>query len=134
MCSVNIIRNLLQTNIPDTTIKFITNYIKGRQAYTAYINHTSRQRQFKIGVPQGGVISPTRFNIYSDLLPSSAPVQVMSYVYVTCYLDKTKQSHTKSRQNTFTPDPVEYTSNLDLKINNNALPHGNVPKDSGSYL
>ena len=34
----------------------------------------------------------------------------------------------------FTPDPAEYTSKLDLTINNKALPHGNAPKCSGSYL
>ena len=51
-------RKLLQTNIPYTIIKFIANYIKGCKAYTTYINHTSKQRQFKTGVPQGGVLSP----------------------------------------------------------------------------
>ena len=75
-----LIRKLLQTNIPGTIIKFIANYIKGRKAYTTYINHTSKQRQFNTGVPQGGVLSPTLFNIYtSDLSPPSAPVQVMAY-------------------------------------------------------
>ena len=75
-----LIRKLLQTNIPGTIIKFIANYIKGRKAYTTYINYTSRQRQFNTGVLQGGVLSPTLFNIYtSDFPPRSAPVQVISY-------------------------------------------------------
>ena len=74
-----LIRKLLQTNIPDTIIKFIANYIKGRKAYTTYRNHTS-SRQFKTGVPQRGVLSPTLFNIYTaDIPPPRAPVQVMAY-------------------------------------------------------
>ena len=77
-----LIRKLLQTNIPSTIIKFIANYIDGRKAYTTYRNHTSRLRQFKNGVPQGGVLSPILFNIYtSDLAPPSAPVQVIT---ITC--------------------------------------------------
>ena len=77
-CTINIhtlSRKLLQTNIPGTIIKFIANYIKRRKAYTTYINHTSRQRQFKIDLSQGGVLSPKRFNIYtSDVSSPSAPV------------------------------------------------------------
>ena len=34
----------------------------------------------------------------------------------------------------FTPDPVEYTSNLDLKINNSALPIATHPKGLGLTL
>ena len=70
-----LIRKLLQTKIPGTIIKLITNYIKRRKAYTTYSNHTSRQRQFKTGVTQGGVLSLTLFNINtSDLPPPNSPV------------------------------------------------------------
>ena len=43
-----LIRKLLQSNIPDTIIKFMANYNNGRKAYTTYRNYTSRQRQFKL--------------------------------------------------------------------------------------
>ena len=75
-----LIRKLLQIKIPSTLIKCIVNYIKGRKAYTTYINHTSSQHQFKTGTPQGGVLSPTLFNIYTaDIPPPRVPVQVIAY-------------------------------------------------------
>ena len=61
-------------------MKFIANCIKGRKASTPYRNHTSMKRPFKTGVTQGGVLSPTLFNIYTADLPAPRPpVQVMSY-------------------------------------------------------
>ena len=78
-----LIRKLLQTKIPDTITMFIANYIKGggrHKAYTTYRNHTSSKRKFKSGVPQGGVLSPALFKIYTaDIPPPRAPVQVMAY-------------------------------------------------------
>ena len=117
-----LIRKQLQTKIPGTIIRFIANYIKGYKAYTTYINHTSSQRQFKTGVPQCGLLSPTLLNIYTvDLPPPTTPVQVMAYAddinitsthtstraakntynhtYINCCLDKTKQYHTISSHN-----------------------------------
>ena len=61
-------------------MKFIANYINRRNAYTTYKNHTSIQRQFKTGVSQCGVLSPSLFIIYTaELPPLRAPVQVMAY-------------------------------------------------------
>ena len=137
-----LIRKVIQTYIPGTIIKFIVNYIKIRKAYTTYRNHTSRQRQFKTGVPQGGVLSPTLFNIHtSDLPPPSSWVHVLAYAddititsthtstsaaktYMQPYLHKvfawTKQNNIilnpdKTTSTLFTPHPAEYTSNLDLE-------------------
>ena len=75
-----LIRKLLQTLIPGANIKFITTYIKGIKTYTTYINHTSSQHQFKIGVPQCVILSPTLFHIYSADIPlPRVLVQVMVY-------------------------------------------------------
>ena len=156
-----LIRKMLQTNIPGTIIKLIANYIKGRKAYTTYMNHTSSQRQFKTGVPQGGVLSLTLFNIYTADVPSPrAPVQVMAYAddititsthtstsaekkYIQPYLHtvfaQTKQNNVtlnpdKTTCTLFTPDPAEYKSNLDVKINNTALRMEMHPKILGLTL
>ena len=121
---------------PGTIVKFIPNYIKEREVYTTYRNRTSRQRQFKTGVPQGGVLSPTLFIIYTSGLPApSAPVHVMAYVddititstltstsaakkYIQPYLYTvfvwTKQDNLilnpdKTTCTLVTPDPAEYT-------------------------
>ena len=71
---------LHQTHIPHTIIKYIANYIKGRKAYTTFRNKTSTQRQFKNGVSQGGVLSPSLFDIYTSDTPTpQAPVKLTIY-------------------------------------------------------
>ena len=86
------------------TYQFIANYIKGCKAYTTYINHISSQRQFKTGVPQGGVLSPTLYNIYTaDIPPPRALVQVIAYA------DEITSTHTQERvqpRNTYNHIPT----------------------------
>ena len=155
-----LIRKLLQTNIPDTIIKFMANYIKGREAYTTYRNHISRQRQLKTGVPQGGVLSPTVFNMHIQTYHHpvhrfrSWPTQTTSpshphtkarvqprntynHTYRKFCLDKTKQSHTKSRQNklySVHAGPCIIYEHSGPQTKQQCTTHGNAPKGSGSYF
>ena len=145
-----------------TLIKFIANYIKERKAYTTYTNYTSSQRQFKTGIPQGGVLSPTLFfNIYTaDIPPPRALILVMVYAdgititsthtstssakkYIQPYLHKVfaliehnnlTLNPGKTTCTLFTPDPAEYKDYLDLKINNTVLHMATHPKLLGLTL
>ena len=82
-----LIRKLLQTNIPGTIIKFIANYIKGRKPYTTYRNHTSKQRQFKTGVPQVASFHPH----YSTFTPQTYHHPV--HRFKSWPMQMTSQSH-----------------------------------------
>ena len=142
-------KKLLDTQIPPILIKFIVNYIKGRKAFTTYNNKTSTQRQFKTGVPQGGVLSPTLFNIYTSDIPSPPPninitvyadditmtstdtnkqiaqAKLQPYLQEIASWTQQNQLHLnpdKTTSTLFTPDPAEYSTQLTLNIYNVVIP------------
>ena len=153
-----LIHKLHHTDTPNTIIKFTANYIKGRQAFTTYQNCNSKLKQLKTGVPQGGVLSPTLFNIYMSDIPTPP-----HNIDLETYADDitTESSHTnieiaqnnlqpylqnihnwtiennltlnadKSTSTLFTPDPAEYNTQLHLSINNTLIPTVKHPKVLG---
>ena len=75
-----LIHKLTRTNIPNIITKFIANYIKGRQACTQYNGTLSKLKQINTDVSQGGVLSPTLFNIYTSDIPlPPKDVQITTY-------------------------------------------------------
>ena len=123
-----------------------------------YRNHISIYRQFKTCVLHGYVLSSTLFDIYTaDMPPPRAPFHVMSYAdditiifphtrtstakkYIPPCLNKvlawTKHKNLilnpdKTTCTLFTPDPAEYTSNLELKTLHYTWQR---TQGSGSYL
>ena len=153
-----LIEKLINTNTPNLITRFIANYIRGRKAFTLYKNKNSFKKQFKAGVPQGGVLSPTLFNIYmSDLPTPPRDIHVTTYADdITIYSsDKNytiaqqrlqpyledvqtwtkandlKLNTSKTMTTLFTPDPAEYRDELSLQLDNTRLPTIRNPKILG---
>jgi hypothetical protein len=150
-------------NIPAKIIKFIANYMRGRKCYTVHNNHISSQRIAHCGVPQGGVLSPTLFNIYMADMPKpdttknlnlityadditltathtnieTAKTHIQKYLHdiAKWITDNKLQLNTNKTQTTlFTPDPAEYSMQLNLKLNNDTLKTEKNPKILGLIL
>ena len=149
-----LIRKLLQTNIPGTSIKFITNYIKGRKAYThpnnvnlklAFHKVASFHPHYLTFTPQTYHHPVHRFRSWPMQTTSQShphtqvrvqPINNYNHTYIQFLSGQNNLllNPDKTTCTLFTPDPAEYTSNLDLTINNKALPMATHPRGLGLTL
>lgn len=115
----SLIRKLHQTTVPNTIVKFIANYIKGRKGFTLYQNSKSKQQQFKTGVPQGGVLSPILFNLYTSDIPSPPMgVSLISYADdMNPAASHSKYKEAEQRLQPYLHDIFEWTKRNDLMLN-----------------
>ena len=64
-----LMQDIMNTCIPSQFKHWLISYLRGRNTYVEYHDKTSGHRKMKQAVPQGGVLSPTLFNLYLSKIP-----------------------------------------------------------------
>ena len=64
-----LIEDILNLNLNGHIKRFLTSYIRGRMTFVEFRGRKSCNRKMLQGVPQGGVLSPTLFNLYMCTMP-----------------------------------------------------------------
>ena len=141
--------------------RFICAYLRGRQTFVEFRGSRSKYRKVKQGVPQGGVLSPTLFNLYMSKLPLPPPeIGIVTYaddattmcsgpdIKVLCkrqnkYLEELNNwfksrnlslSAPKSSATLFTTASQEVKTVLPITIDNTPVPTVQDPKILGARL
>ena len=67
-----LLQMLSDTTLPHNLVRWLSSYLRGRQAFCTYEGRRSGCRPVLAGVPQGSVISPALFNYFVSDYPSTA--------------------------------------------------------------
>jgi len=74
-----LLSDILNSTLPTHIKRFLSSYLNGRRAYVEFRNSKSKHRKLKMGVPQGGVLSPILFNLYMSKIPPPTGVTLTTY-------------------------------------------------------
>lgn len=150
--------DIFDTTLPPRIKRWTYNYLIGRQTFVEFRNSKSYYRRMKQGVPQGGVLSPTLFNLYISKMPTPLPgIKLVSYAdditllvtgnnieemteMLNTYLvslntwmnsRNLKLSPEKSTSTLFTTWTLEMSTTLNVSINEQQIPTVRNPKILG---
>lgn len=150
--------DIMSTNIHNQLKRWLIGYLRGRQSYVEFRNTRSKYRKIRQGVPQGGVLSPTLFNLYMCAIPEPpSGINLLSYAddctllasgpdieelsrKLNSYLNilnnwfvnrSLSLSKAKSSATLFTSWTKEVGTQLNIKIDNERIPTTSHPKILG---
>ena len=145
-----LIGKIINTDIHPNFKKWLANFLSGRHGYTIHNGKPSRTRHYTNGVPQGSVLSPTLFNLFTHDIPvptqnnthlwsyaddltiisqhpkhETAAVQLQSYIHTLenwLTTNRLKVSANKSALTLITPWTMEYADKPRVTLHNTPLP------------
>lgn len=113
-----LIFKLLKFNLPFHIIKIIKNFLSDRYFTVSFGSASSEQRAIPAGVPQGSVLGPILYNIFSADIPDISPCQFAAYaddlgIFYTHELSQNILTELQCSLNTL----EDYYSKWKVKIN-----------------
>ena len=73
VCHNTLITKICQSSLPPSTARWLSCYLRGRQAVTSFRGARSNTRNVHAGVPQGSKLSPSLFSFYIADMPRPTP-------------------------------------------------------------
>ena len=130
------ISNIVGSSLPPAITRWLSCYLRGRQAATSFRGTKSRTRIVRTGVPQWSKLSPSLFNYYIADMPRSTPpvkrvcyadditvwvtgpkiVQLESMINIYLKDNSILISAPKSTITLFTPDKPQFQMHLDITL------------------
>ena len=161
VCHNNLLSKINRLQLPPATARWLSCYLRGRQAKTCFRGVKSTSRKVHTGVPQGSKLSATLFSFYfADMPRPTEPVKRVCYAdditvwatgvkipdledSVNSYLEEIIAylkdnslliSAMKSTVTLFSPDPHQTKTHPRILIEDSQLPLAQCPKILGVYL
>ena len=161
VCHNNLLSKINRSQLPPATARWLSYYLRGRQAKTCFRGVKSTSRKVNTGVPQGSKLSPSLFSFYiADMLIQTEPVKRVCYAdditvwasgvnipdlevsinnyleEITAYLKDNSLliSAPKSSVMLLTPDTHQAKIHPRIFIENSHLPLVKCPRILGVYL
>ena len=80
VCHNNLLSKINRSHLPPATARWLSCYLRGRQAKTCFRGIKSTSRKVNTGVPQGSKLSPSLFRFYiADMPIPTDPVKRVCY-------------------------------------------------------
>jgi len=113
-----LLRDLDSTTLPESTKRWFSCYLHGRQSRVNFRNKTSSARNVRTGVPQGAVTSPILFNFYLLNLPTPpSGVKLIQYADdISVYMSGTDIEMMSATLTEYAASLVAFLTDRDLLV------------------